>query len=478
MSAAAGRPARTRIKQFMNIVLWGVLAYVVVQFLLGAWVSRRISSDTDYIAAGRSLGTSLIAFSVFATWFGAEALVTSAGEVYAHGLAGAKLDPFGYGGAVILVGILLAARVWLGGATTFADIIRERFSTTAEKVFVFVLLPGSVFWAAAQIRAFGQILSATSSLDVVTAIVIAATLVALYSAVGGLLADAITDVVQGLVVICGLMTLTTMVAITAGGLTTSFATLDPVRLNWFSADDGWPALAEKLAITVCGSLVSIELISRFLGARSAGIARTGTIIGGVMYLTVGLMPLYIGLMAPRIVPNLVETEQVVPKVAETLMPTYGFAIFAGALVSAILSVVHAALHAPAAQISRNVLVPAMPQLSERARLTAVRLAVVVLSIVALGLALAMKNIRELVETASAIGSAGAVVVVFFGLFTSLGGAQAASATLVAGGLLWAAFKFVAGVETPYLFAVGSSIVIYLIVARFEDHRPLPVPRVR
>jgi solute:Na+ symporter, SSS family len=221
--------------------------------------------------------------------------------------------------------------------------------------------------------------------------------------------------------------------------------------------------------------VSIELISRFLGARSAAIARNGTIIGGVMYLIVGLMPLYIGLMGPAIVPNLAETEQIVPKVAETLLPTYGFAIFAGALVSAILSVVHAALHAPAAQIQRNILLPLHPGLTPTTRLLVVRLTVVALSIVALGLALAMQNIRELVETASAIGSAGAVVVVAFGLFTPLGGRLAATATLLAGGASWAAYKFVGGLEAPYLLALATSVVIYLVAARAEDHRPLPTP---
>lgn len=47
--------------------LAGILAYVVVQFAIGAWVSRRMTTEQDYIVAGRSLGPGLVAFSVFAT---------------------------------------------------------------------------------------------------------------------------------------------------------------------------------------------------------------------------------------------------------------------------------------------------------------------------------------------------------------------------------------------------------------------------
>ena len=79
----------------MNAVLVAIVAYVLIQFAIGVWVSRRITSANDYILAGRQLGTGLVAFSVFATYFGAEAIVASGGSVYEKGLSGALVDPFG-----------------------------------------------------------------------------------------------------------------------------------------------------------------------------------------------------------------------------------------------------------------------------------------------------------------------------------------------------------------------------------------------
>jgi Na+/proline symporter len=448
--------------------LAGILGYVLFQFAIGVWVSRRMASDHDYILAGRSLGPGLVAFSVFATWFGAEAIVASAGEIYSRGLAGGLTDPFGYGGAVLIVGLVIAGPLWRRGIVTYADMVRARYSPGVEKLFVAVLLPGSVLWAAAQVRAFGQILSSTTHMELGSAILVAAVLVGLYSVVGGLLADAITDVVQGIAVMIGLVVLAVFVAAALGGVESGIARVEPARLSLAAGpEDGALGRIERLAVVLGGSLVAVELISRFLGARTASIAVAGTVAGGLMYLVMGLFPLFLGLIGPVSMPDLGEPEQIVPKLAEAHLPPIAYALFVGALVSAILSVVHAALHAPAAQLSHNVVTRILPGLSPRGRLRSVRLCVLGLSAVAWVLAGSVETIKELVELASAFGSAGAVVVALMGLFTGFGGPLAATASLIAGSVVWAAGRFIMGHPAPYLVALGSALAAYAVMAVFE-----------
>ena len=59
--------------------LLAITLYLILQLGVGIWVSRRIKTETDYILAGRNLGYGLLTFSIFATWFGAETIVGSAG---------------------------------------------------------------------------------------------------------------------------------------------------------------------------------------------------------------------------------------------------------------------------------------------------------------------------------------------------------------------------------------------------------------
>lgn len=448
----------------MSSVLIALLAYVLVQFGIGIYVSRRVSSEADYILAGRSLGTGLVAFSVFASFFGAEAIVASAGAVYEKGLAGASVDPFGYGVALVIVGLFFAGALWRRGLTTFADLFSQRYGPGVEKLVVVMLLPGSIFWAAAQIRAFGQVLSANSALDLRTAITIAALLVAGYSIVGGLLADSVTDVIQGVAVIAGLIVLTAMVAYGSPpafneGPSLPVREAEPVAAGLL----GW---LEALAIPVCGTVVSVELISRFLGSRSAGVAATGTSIGAGMYLLVGLMPVYLGFTGHALLPGLSEPEQIVPRLAEVYLPGVLRIAFVGAIISAILSTVHSALHGPASQVSHNIVLRVVPDLPPRTRLWVVRGSVMVLSGVAYCLALVSERIHDLVETASAFGSAGVFIVAVFALYIPYGGPASAYGALVSGMGVWVMAR-VAGLDAPYLLALAVSLTAYLLLGRID-----------
>ena len=454
----------------MNWLLVAIVGYVLVQFVIGTWVSRRIATESDYILAGRSLGVGLVTFSVFATYFGAEAIVASGGAVYEKGLAGALVDPVGYASAIIIVGVFFARALWSRGLTTFADLFRQRYSAGVEQLVVIMLLPGSVIWAAAQVRAFGQILSANSGLNLVTAITLAAVLVAAYSVVGGLLADAVTDVIQGLAVVIGLLILGAVVAVHVGGVSAGLAQVAPEQLKLGGADDGWLGTLEHLAIPVCGTIVAVELISRFLGARTAEVARLGTMLGGGTYLVIGLIPVFLGLVGPRLVGNIPDSEQIVPRIAELFLPGVLYIAFVGAIISAILSAVHAALHAPASLVSHNMVVRLIPGLTDRGKLWCVRATVMALSIVAYLLSVTSSRIHDLVQTASAFGSAGVFVTALFALFTRFGGPASAYVSVVAGMLVWAGAKYALDLGAPYLLGLSAALVGYVAVALLEARR--------
>ena len=452
----------------MNWLLVAILGYVLVQIAIGTWVSRRVSNETDYILAGRGLGVGLVTFSVFATYFGAEAIVASGGSVYEKGLSGALVDPVGYASAIVIVGLFFARALWSRGLTTFADLFRQRYSQGVERLVVIVLLPGSVIWAAAQVRAFGQVLSANSEMSLAVTITLAAILVGAYSVVGGLLADAVTDVIQGVAVVLGLLILGAVVAVHVGGMSGGLAQVEAEQLKL--ADGGWLQTLEQLAIPICGTIVAVELISRFLGARTADVARIGTVLGGSIYFFVGLIPVFLGLVGPRIAGNVPEAEQIVPRLAELYLPGVLYVAFVGAIISAILSAVHAALHAPAAQISHNIVVKIVPGISDRGKLWCVRMTVMVLSIVAFVLAITSQRIKDLVETASAFGSAGVFVTSLFALFTRFGGPASAYASVAAGMLVWAGGKYVLDLPAPYVMGLLAALVAYVGIAAFEPRR--------
>jgi SSS family transporter len=450
--------------EVMSGILLGVLFYLAVQFAVAVLVSRRIRSETDYILGGRQIGVALGGFSVFATWFGAETVLGSAGRVYSDGMSGAQGEPFAYAVGIMLMGGLFAARLWRRGLVTFGDLFRDRFSPGVERLTVILLVPGSVLWAAAQIRGFGQVMGATTGMDLTAAITLAAAVVILYTVVGGLLADVYSDFVQGIFIIMGLAVMFVVILIQVGGPVQALAGIEAVRLAPIRDGQSLLDFLEQWAIPICGSLVAVELISRVLACKSADVAGTATWLGGVGYLLVALIPVFFGLVGPQLAPGLDEAEQLVPTLAQQYLPTLLYIMFAGALISAILSTVDSALLAAASLLSHNIVLRLRPGVGESGKVSIARGGVALLGFVAFALALQSDRISDLVELASAFATAGIFVAFAFGLFTGWGGAASAYAAIIAGAVVWAGGKYLLELQAPYIGGVLTAVAAYAAVA--------------
>ena len=434
---------------------------MVAQFAIGVWVSRRIRTETDYIIAGRRLGYALTTFSIFATWFGAETIMGSAGLAYRHGVSLGSAEPFGYGLCLILMGLVFAVPLWKRQLTTLADLYRQRYSVATERLAAVILIPSSILWAAAQIRGFGYIISTSSTIDAGIATGIAAGFTILYAAVGGMMVDAIADLVQGAIIVVGLAIVFVAVLPHAGG--GDAIGHAATRVSAMPVGESPLMLLESWAIPIAGSVIATELVGRALAARSPEVARRSFYMGGLMYVAVGSIPLAIGLLGPSILPALSDPERLIPEIARTMLPPAIYAVFAGALLSAILSTVDSTLLTSSALLSHNILVPVVGITGERAKVFAARAGVVGFGLIAYGLAMHAEGVFELVEQASAFGSAGALVTAAFALFTNWGGPAAAIATLVAGVVVYVGGTL-AGVTAPYLLSLAASLATYLVVS--------------
>jgi len=452
--------------------LLAVVAYMSIQLAIGVCVSRRIHTASDYLVAGRSLGYGLTTFSIFATWFGEETFVGSAGIASREGVSIASAEPFGYGLCLVLMGLVFAVPLWRRRLTTLADLFRQRFSPRVERFAALILIPSSILWAAAQVRAFGHVLSTTTaSFDADVAIAVAAGFTILYTMFGGLLVDAITDVIQGVMLVIGLLVVLVATITHFGGpaaAAEALGTVGPVQLL---PPGGGSSLSvvEAWAIPVCGSVVATELVGRVIATRSPEIARRSSFLAAALYLTVGMIPVIVGLLGQRVIPGMSEPEQLVPTVARQLLPTVLYAVFAGGLISAILSTVDSTLLVSSGLLSHNLLVPLFGVRDERAKLRIARAGVVAFGGIAYTLALRAEGVFALVEQASSFGSAGVLVTVSFGLFTRLGGARTAAATLAAG--IGSYFgSLLVGVPYPFLLSLAMALGVYLLGALLERER--------
>jgi SSS family transporter len=444
----------------LNAITFAVLGYVVLQLLLGAYISRRVRTEEDYLLAGRSLGPGLVVFTIFATWFGAETCLGAAGAVYADGLSGGNGDPLGYALCILFLGFAFALPLWRLKLTTAADLYRERYSRPVETLVVVITVPTSLLWAAAQIRAFGQVISAVSGIDPTVTITLGAVVVVVYTMLGGFLADVWTDVVQGVMLTIGLFVLVFAVLRRHGAELVS--SLDPERMRLFDSSVSPLVLIEALAIPILGSVMAPELIGRVLAARSGRVAQVATLSAGGVYFLVGLMPVALGLVGFALLPGLEDPEQVLPRLAEMHLSPALYAVFAGAILSAILSTADSTLLVSSSLVSHNLLGPRLRHRSERTKVAITRAGVAFFGVVAYAMAFSAEGVYALVEQASAFGSAGIFVVSAIGLRSRLGGTPSALLSIVLGAGAWILGAYVVGWSYPYLVSLAAAAIGYAL----------------
>lgn len=444
----------------MNFNLLLIILFILLQLALGYVISKRIRSEDDYLLAGRKLGYVLTTFTIFATWFGSETCIGSAGAIYTDGLSGGTADPFGYALCIFGMGIFLARPLWKMGLSTMADFFRLRFNASVEKFSVVLMVPTSLFWAAAQIRAFGQVISASSGFAAELTITFAAGVVILYTVFGGFLADVYTDLLQGIILIIGLALILGGVIYTEG--IHIFQSIPPDRLGLFDLGQrSWLDVLEAWSIPVMGSMVAAELLTRAMASKSAQVATRSAFWAGGLYLSVGLMPVLIGLAGPSLISDLSEPEQLLPMVGQKYLSPILYGVFAAALVSAILSTVDSSLLVSATLISHNILVPRLKITSDRSKVILARICVGSLGLVAYVMAMYADGVYALVEEASAFGSSGLFVVVFMGLFVKKGSGLSAILALSGGLISWIVGAYWLELRHPYLISVWVAFLAYL-----------------
>lgn len=433
---------------------------VGLQLLVGAWAARRIRTEDDFLVAGRRMGPGLAAASIFATWFGAESCVAAAGSAYQEGVGWHSTEPFAYGLCLLLMGVFFAARLWRLGITTLPDLFAQRFGPSTERLAGALLLPSSLFWAAAQIHAFGDVVAINSDgmLTPAHGIAIGAGIAIVYTVCGGLLADVYTDVLQAGILVAGLVTLLVCVLLALPEMPPAAVVASRAGAP-DAPSSSWLDLAEAWAIPILGSIVAQEAISRTLAARSASTARSSALLGGSAYLCIGAIPLTIGVLGPQLAPGLADPEAILPTLSQQHLPSWANYLLAGALIAAILSTVDSCLLVVASLAVRNLAPAAVRQ---RNHLAAARVAVVLAGLAAYALANSAWNVGDLVEQASGFGSAGVFVLAMVATRGTGRSPWAANAALLAGAGTWVLGRYVwpEAIPHPYLTSLAAAGLAY------------------
>lgn len=439
-----------------------VIVYLLVTIAIGLMAAKRVQNSSDFAIAGRHLPMAMIVTTTFATWFGSETVLGIPAKFVNGGLHGVVEDPFGAGFCLIFVGLFFAGKLYRMTLLTISDYFRERYGRTVEVVCSLIIMVSYLGWVSAQVTALGLVFNLLSDgvVSLELGMVIGVVSILAYTLFGGMWSVAITDFIQMIILVVGLSILAVFAAGQAGGADKVIALAISQDMFKF-----WPEPNTKdvlfffaSAITIMlGSIPQQDVFQRVMSANSIKAATHGPVIGGICYILFASVPMFLVVSAMIIMPEQAtalmadDPQKVLPTLVMTQMPFVMQVLFFGALLSAIKSCASATLLAPSVTFTENIWRQFHPHQSDQQELRAMRVTVLVFSMLVLGYAIRMQgtSIYEMVSGAYQVPLVGAFVPLTFGLYWKRATTQGAIFALVLGLLTWGLFLATpAGDEFP------------------------------
>ncbi|PKO21011.1 MAG: hypothetical protein CVU38_17025 [Chloroflexi bacterium HGW-Chloroflexi-1] len=405
--------------EYTGLIIGGIVLILIVRMIIGYWTSKKVETTVDYVLAGRRLPLWMAAPSIMATWFAAETLMGSSSEAYQYGFAGVVFDPFGATLCLVIAGIFVVRLARRAQYITIMDFFQHRYGTAMSVVGTVTQIITYFGWTAAQIVAGGAILQALLGWPLQSGMILVATVVTLYTLMGGLWADTALDFMQMFLTCAGLVMIMAGIISSVGGLRELFGLAGAQYVTpgnefaiWPTSDDGYYGyfgmhglffyIAAWLSLGL-GSIPAQDYLQRTCAAKNESIAVKATFVAAILYLSFGVLPPLIGVTAyGALGPGLegTQTEFVMISMAMKFLPPILTAVFIAALASALMSTSDSSLLAGATMFTENIVKPFKPNISDKTQLLLTRLSLVISGIVSLLIAMYASTIYKLAVLAN------------------------------------------------------------------------------
>ena len=285
------------IKVLLLVLFFGCMAAI------GVYCRKHTRSVGDFVLGGRSVGPWLTAFAYGTSYFSAVVFIGYAGQFgWAYGVSATWI---GIGNALIgslLAWVVLGRRTRIMtkflNASTMPEFFAKRYGSNALKIvasaIIFVFL---VPYTASVYKGLGGLFSQAFGVDYLYCMIGMAVLTGIYVLLGGYMATAINDFIQGIIMLVGICCVVGAVLGGQGGFTQAIISLSQIEsesaatlgqqgayTSFFGPDLG--SLLGVVILTSLGTWGLPQMVHKFYSIRDEKSIKTGTIISTLFALVV------------------------------------------------------------------------------------------------------------------------------------------------------------------------------------------------
>ncbi len=457
-----------------------VIVYMALTVAVGIYAAGRVHSAKDFMVAGRSLPLYMNFACVFATWFGAETVLSVSSKFAHKGMGFVSGDPFGAATCLILVAFFFARTFYRMELLTIGDYYHLRYGKFVEVITSLGIASSYLGWTSAQLSALGLVINVLfPQLELNQSILIGAAIVTVYTLFGGMWSVAFTDVIQTAAIVIGLILVALLLGNRAGGFDVVFAEAQKQgKLDLFPhiTAAAWMTFIGEFITMSLGSIPQQDVFQRVTSAKDERTAFFGTLGGGLFYFAFAFVPMFIAFAATVIDPAYIaHFESTDPRAVQKILPTlilnatpiWCQVLFFGAVLSAILSTASGTLLAPASLITENVLQPFTKHFSDKKMLILLRVILVLVGIVSTWISVNSKStMYEMVEGGYKVTLVVAFVPLVCGIYWSRASTQGAIFSILFGVPVWLGTEYIYAEESeqlwrcvpPHLYGLAAAFI--------------------
>ncbi len=335
----------------MSYTLIGFLLYLAVIMLVGFITYKINKSHNDFFIASRKLNPWVVAFSERASGESAWLLLGLPGAAYAIGLM--KIwDALGCVFGIFFYWLVIAARLRQESednhAITLPGFFASKFNTLGKAIRItatLIIIFFFTFYLAAQFNGAGKVLYVTFGIPTTWGVLLGAGVIVFYTMMGGFFAVAWTDLIQGIIMIGALVILPLAGLIEIieqhGHFGAAIAAQGPVFNSLTGGKTGWAAAAVVISGLSwgLGYMGQPHLLTRFMAINSTGNIRISRRIAFVWAVPAFTGAVLIGLVGLSYYGQgaFDDAEQVMPRLANDLLPAWLAGIFISGAIAAMMS---------------------------------------------------------------------------------------------------------------------------------------------
>jgi Na+/proline symporter len=426
-------------------IIVGVILFLVISATIGIVSGRLVRKDSRrFIVAGKSLPLVFVGTMLAAQSIDGNSSLGNSGLVYSFGFWAGATIPIGLGICLLLTGFLFGRPLNRMSLLTLPDFYYRRYGAATEGLSGIMMIVSFIILVAGNFAASGFILQLVFDIDFFPAMLIAATIVLIYTTFGGLFSSAYTDIFQIYLAVIGFWAGFIYFATgQAGPSWHDFTSAVPDGYLDFSGltdkDNGALIAWSTIIALGIGDLVALDFMERVFAAKSGRTASRGAFWGaGLTFFTV-IPTAFVGIFAFTLVPKIDNTFLVYPTMAIEHVPTWiGVLMLAGVL-GAAFSTANGGILAISSVISRNLIqrdimgeILHKPHMGNQKLLRTTRLFLVPVVGVALYVAWRSPQPGKYLALAFDVVLAGCLVPLLAGMFWSKSNKYAALASIIVG----------------------------------------------